>query len=107
MKQNKKSKTFTATVGLTPDEVKDFLEEANEDALLCDGLEGALVGIGYSFGRSPVAVYDTSLILDIFVKKDGMTYEEAWEFFEYNVLGAYCGEHMPIFVELHRRRKKL
>jgi hypothetical protein len=25
-------------------------------------------------------------------------YEQAWEWYEYNVLGAYWGEHTPVYV---------
>jgi hypothetical protein len=28
-----------------------------------------------------------------------MSYEEAIEYFEYNVLGAYVGENTPIFID--------
>ena len=31
-------------------------------------------------------------------KRDGMTQEEALEFFEFNVVGAWVGEQTPIFV---------
>lgn len=80
----------------------DMLSEVNEDALVCDGLEDAIIGIGESFGKSPVAIYDIDRIIGIYIKRDGMTEEEAREFFDYNVLGAYAGEHMPVFVTLYK-----
>lgn len=64
-----------------------------------DGFEKAILGIGSSFGREDVLVYDTAKILDILVKRDGMTYEEAREYFEFNILGSYNGAPMPVFVE--------
>lgn len=30
--------------------------------------------------------------------RDGMTEEEAQEWYEFNILGAYCGEGMPVFL---------
>ena len=33
------------------------------------------------------------------MKRDGMRPEEAREFFEYNVTGAWVGEETPIFLE--------
>ena len=36
--------------------------------------------------------------VDIFIKRDGMTYEEAVEWMEFNVVGAWVGETTPIFV---------
>jgi hypothetical protein len=37
--------------------------------------------------------------LDILVKRDGMSPEEAREFFEYNTVGSWVGEETPIFLE--------
>jgi hypothetical protein len=99
------NKSFVSTTGLTPNKVREILGECNEEAIVCDGLEEALIGIGYTFNKSPIAVYDKNIIIDIYIKRDGMTYEEAEEFFEYNVLGSYCGEHTPIFIDIYRRKK--
>jgi hypothetical protein len=49
-------------------------------------------------GFKTLAVYDVDKCLDIFMTRDGMTYEEAVEFFDFNVSGAYMGENTPIFV---------
>lgn len=82
--------------------IREILSETNEDALVCDDLEDALIGIGESYGKSPVAIYDIDKIIKIYMERDGMSEEEAREFFDYNVLGAYAGEHMPIFVTLYK-----
>lgn len=47
--------------------------------LLADGYEGAVIGIGRQFNKELV-VYDEAKCLDILVKRDGMTPEEAREF---------------------------
>jgi hypothetical protein len=44
----------------------------------------------------PVAVYDYAKCIDILA--ESMDYEEALEYFEYNVIGAYVGEQTPIFL---------
>jgi len=67
------------------------------DILFADGLEDALIGIGTQFNKR-VAVYDTEAVLAILMERDGMTYEDAREFFEFNIVGAYVGEHTPVFV---------
>jgi hypothetical protein len=36
-------------------------------------------------------------VLEILVYSDGMTYDEAVEFFEFNVLGAWVGDETPAF----------
>lgn len=81
------------------EQIKEELEGANEDALYCTDLEDALIGICYRFGQPPLAAYSKSKIIDIYVNRDGMTYEEAVEFFEYNVLGAWVGDNTPVFIE--------
>jgi|TARA_R110002110_G_scaffold39230_1_gene126990 hypothetical protein len=67
-------------------------------ALLADGFEDALIGIGTRFTYE-VAVYDQDKCIKILVERDGMDVDEAQEFFDFNVTGAYVGEHTPVFVE--------
>jgi hypothetical protein len=43
-------------------------------------------------------IYSVRKCLDIFVSK-GMTEEDAIEYFDYNVSGAYMGEQTPIWCE--------
>ena len=44
-------------------------------------------------------VYSVEKIIDIL--SEDMTREEAQEFYEYNILGAYMGEMTPIYVSEH------
>ena len=71
------------------------LMEQYDGCLMADGFEEALIGFGTRF-NSPVTIYDSNKCLDILVERDGMTYEEAQEHMNYNVLGAYVGEETPI-----------
>ena len=68
------------------------------ETLLADGFEDALVGYGTRFVHG-VAVYSMSKCLDILMERDGMTDEEAMEYFTFNVTGAYVGENTPVFLE--------
>ena len=68
------------------------------ETLLADGFEDALVSYGTRFVHG-VAVYSTSKCLDILMERDGMTDEEAMEYFTFNVTGAYVGENTPVFLE--------
>lgn len=83
------------------DEIVDKLRSENEDAVLFDGLEDALIGVGHRFGAGAVAVYDRAKIIDLFIKRDKMTREDAEEHFGYNVIGTGV-EHSPMFVEIER-----
>lgn len=83
---------------MTPAEIKERLAEENSEALLADGLEGALVGIGHRCGQPALAVYDCERIIDVLVERDGMTREEAAEHMDFNIVGAWVGENTPIFL---------
>lgn len=103
------SKTKLSPIwGIIEDNVPDDAEYKT-----ADGLDDALLGVGQQFsggcscekcGHSSggshvwVAVYSYSKCLDVFVKRDGMSYDEAIEYMDYNVLGAYLGENMPVFL---------
>jgi hypothetical protein len=47
-----------------------------------------------------VVLYDTTKCIDILMKRDKMTEEEAIEFFYYNVIGSWVGEYTPCFSEV-------
>ena len=38
------------------------------------------------------------IICEILVERDGMSVDEAYEFFQYNIMGSYNGEGMPVFL---------
>ena len=73
--------------------------EPLEGALLADGFEEALIGFGHQF-HYPVAVYDKEKCLDILMFDGEMDYEEAVEYFDFNVAGAWVGESTPVFLEM-------
>ncbi len=91
---------------MNPEE-RNELEEANPEALLADGLEGALVGYTVNHHHPIVAVYDIGKCIQILVERDGMSYEDADEFLSFNTLGAYVGENGPIFVRFFDREKTI
>jgi len=86
----------------TEQEVQDWIIEYNEEALLADGFEEAFLGVSEVFGRPPLATYDRDKCIDILVKRDGMTYEEAVEYFDFNVTGAWVGDGTPIYLTLRK-----
>lgn len=72
----------------------ESIAEFNPEALLADGLEGAIVGYDTK-GR---VIYSVGSIIDILVERDGMSYEDASEHFSFNIECAYIGEHTPIYM---------
>ena len=77
--------------------IQDLVEritEANPEAMLADGLNGALAGIDVH-GR---AVYFVEGIIGILMERDGMDEEMAREFFDYNIAFAHVGDYTPIYM---------
>ena len=66
--------------------------------LVADGFDEAFIGVGRQFNID-VAVYDYNQCIDILMERDGMTDEEAIEYIEFNVVGAYVGKQTPVFLQ--------
>lgn len=71
----------------------------DDEVTLAEGFENAFVGIATQFDRK-FAVYDRSKCIDILAKD--MTHEEAEEYFQFNVEGAWVGESTPAFICFER-----
>jgi hypothetical protein len=67
-----------------------------EGLLFADGFDEAIIGVAERIGMEPVVAYDTNKIIEILSRE--MTEDEAVEYFEFNILGAYVGERTPIFI---------
>jgi len=67
-----------------------------EEFLKADGLDEAVIGIEEEEMR---LVYSVDKCIEIFMTQ-GMEYDEALEFFDYNVRGAWMGDKTPIWVKL-------
>jgi hypothetical protein len=76
--------------------VREAISDENPEALFMDAFEGALIGFARRCGQPTLAVYDYGKCLGILVSRDGMSYEEAIEYIEFTVVGAWAGEHTPI-----------
>lgn len=75
----------------------DTVSEMEPELIVYDGLDDALIGLGQQFNTTAL-VYDIKKVIEIFVE-DGMSEEDAVEHFNFNVVGAWTGEHTPIFLE--------
>jgi hypothetical protein len=96
-----------------------FIDEI--EAWKADGFDNALIGVGEQFtegGRVYIYIYSKKAMLDIIaddiikeinqrvnttdeeraeLSKDA--WDQALEYFDYNVAGAYIGRGMPVFLE--------
>ncbi len=78
----------------TPADIISTLEELNPEAIMYDGFDDAIVGMIARCGTEPLALYDREKCIQILVDK-GVTYEEAVDYFSYNVEGCWAGPHTP------------
>lgn len=74
------------------------LEELNPEALFMDGLDSAIVGIGCQYSKNTVVVYNEDLIISVLISEMEMEYEEAWEYYSFNIAGAWVGDSTPIIM---------
>ena len=79
--------------------IEDYdIDEMAEGAIKLDGLDDAILGIVEEFGNGPRILYSKNKILNILSERDGMTWSEAEEFYDYNILGLYASEQNPVFL---------
>jgi hypothetical protein len=88
------------------------IKEINPDAIILDGFNEAIIGLGERINLGPVVAYDVEKIIEILAKDmevdidditDGQSVEEvqismAYEYFYFNIQGAWMGDYTPIFI---------
>ena len=62
-----------------------------------DGFDDCICGVVERFGMESVLLYDTDTMIEKMMSQDGMSYQEAIEYFDYNIKGAWMGEGTPCF----------
>ena len=72
--------------------------EKYDDVLYADGLDYALIGHTMT-GSTIKAVYDYWRCVEWFEQTTDMSYQEAIEWVDFNVTGAFVGPQTPIFIE--------
>jgi hypothetical protein len=70
------------------------------DSLLkMDGFDDCVIGITMRCGEPPVLCYDRNAVIMKLHEQQGMAYYEAEQYFIFNQLGSYVGDHTPTFIE--------
>jgi hypothetical protein len=89
---------------------RQYLAEFDEELLCADGFDDAILGICQRACSSDVVAYDRDRCIEIIIERsrpseltDEEAYEEAVEYFEFNVVGAWSGENTPVFIDLTKR----
>jgi len=70
-----------------------------DETMFADGFDEAIMGVVWeSFPEGRRVVYDRSMMIEILSRT--MDYEEAVEFFDFNIEGAYVGKGTPLYLEV-------
>ncbi len=74
----------------------DLIKELypDETFLFADGFDYAIIGVDEQNGR---IVYDIDEVINTLIM-EGMDVDEAIEYYDYNIAGAYVGEKTPVFM---------
>jgi hypothetical protein len=74
--------------------LKENLSRLDPDLLFADGYDDCIIGLSFREDKL-VVLYSTLKVIENLM--EAMSEEEAWEFFEFNIAGAYMGERTPVF----------
>lgn len=69
----------------------------DEQLMFADGHDEAILGVAERDGEW-IVVYDTAKIINGLRRRDGMTRDEAEEFYAFNIAQAWLGGPTPLFI---------
>jgi len=76
--------------------LKKELAELDPELLFADGFDDCILGLTFRNGIA-VVLYSGSQVVKSLAKQ--MPVEEAYEYFDFNILDAYVGPRTPVFIE--------
>jgi len=59
--------------------------------------DDCIIGVGARYNDGPLAIYSVERVLKVLMQ-DGMDEEEAQEWFDFNIIGAWLGAGTPIYM---------
>lgn len=85
-------------------EIRQRIVDENPEALFADGFDEALLGPMRRCGQPTVAAYSYRKAVEVLTQPgsmfdEGLSYEDAVEYMEFNVVGAWMGEHTPAWIQ--------
>lgn len=79
----------------TVDRINEWvLENGYENVLIAAGMDDAFIGVTHN----GIAVYDIEKCIEGLMKRNEWSDEEACEWMDYNVVGAYVGPKTPLYI---------
>ena len=77
--------------------IEEHLIDANPEAVFFDGLDDAIIGMAYRYNDDPLVAYSQKRIIEI-LSRD-MEFEDAVEYFDFNIACLWAGEGTPVIVD--------
>ena len=79
-------------------DIIDLYCDDEPDILFTEGYDEAIAGTVWD-GELTRVFYDTELILELLMGRSEMSYEEAVEYFDFNIAGSDMGVYTPLYLE--------
>jgi len=76
----------------------NILDDVYDGMIVLDGFDDCILGRVEQAGSDTKILYSIKAILSKLMERDGMSYEEAYEFYEYNILGLHGQQPFPAFL---------
>jgi len=76
----------------------NILDNLYEGMIVLDGFNECILGRVEQAGSDTKLLYSIKCIISTLMERDGMSYEEAYEFYEFNILGLHGQEPFPAFL---------
>tara|TARA_B100000085_G_scaffold276326_1_gene295308 strand:+ start:4096 stop:4455 length:360 start_codon:yes stop_codon:yes gene_type:complete len=74
--------------------LRETISEHNPEAMFADGFDESIMG----YSSDGKVIYSADQIIGTLMNRDGMTQEEATEYFNFNIECAFVGEFTPIYM---------
>ena len=81
------------------DNAREWVDINYPGLLVMDGFDDCIVGVVQVFGHENAVAYSFDKVIESLMNQ-GMEYDEAMEYFDFNIAGAYMGKNTPVFIDL-------
>lgn len=95
--ENDNSDEYDESWDYQTDSMNHLIYRGITDFITIDGFDDCIIGCYEGFSSSGL-VYSKNEIIQTMIERDGMTLEDALEFYDFNIAGAYVGNNMPVFL---------
>ena len=82
------------------EQIKAQAFELNKEVRFADGLDKAIIGIVVNNENQSVIAYSIPKIIEILMGDNELPEEEAYEWFDFNIAGAYVGKGTPVYLDI-------